>query len=248
MSCQPKSIFKVYNWLHSNHSCLLCDEPGDQPLPICLACERDLPWLLTGCRVCAEPLGGPDLTCGRCLRRTPSFQRVEAPWRYAFPVDTLITRFKHQANWPFGRLLGELLARHLRDAHQNGLPRPELLLPVPLARRRQRRRGFNQAALLARWLGRNLHTPWKEDWLQRPLETDAQQALDARARQRNLRQAFALSPRAAVEGRHIALVDDVLTTGATCEALARLLRQAGAVRVDVYCLARTPRPEAGLQC
>jgi len=170
------------------------------------------------------------------------FARVEAPWRYAFPVDALITRFKHQGAWPLGRLLGELLAEHLRHAHLEGLPRPDLLLPVPLAGPRLRQRGFNQAALLARWLGAALHIPVHDDLLQRPRDTTAQQQLDAAARRRNLRSAFALADPRAVAGRHLALVDDVLTTGATAEALASLLRKAGATRVDVYCLARTPAP------
>ena len=117
--------------------------------------------------------------------------------------------------------------------------------PVPLARRRQRRRGFNQAQMLADWLGRRLQLPVHGDWLQRRLDTPAQQGLDAATRKRNLRQAFALDAGAELAGRHLALVDDVLTTGATAGILARLLRRAGAARVDVYCLARTPRPGDG---
>ena len=190
------------------------------------------------------PLSGEGLLCGECLRRTPGFSRVEAPWRYAFPVDTLITRFKHQARWPYGRLLGELLSNHLRHAFSEGLPRPDLLLPVPLGHKRERQRGFNQAALLARWLNKALQLPVEERWLLRPHDTAAQQELDARTRRNNLRHAFALAPQAKVHGRHLALIDDVLTTGATCEALARLLRRSGAARVDVYCLARTPKPGA----
>ncbi|MNN20789.1 DNA utilization protein GntX [compost metagenome] len=193
--------------------------------------------------MCALPLPADGLVCAHCLRRAPSFQRVEAPWRYAFPLDALITRFKHQSAWPFGRLLGALLAEHLRHAYLEGLPRPELLLPVPLARPRLRRRGFNQAALLAQWLTAALQLPVREDLLLRPRDTPAQQQLDAAARRRNLRHAFALADPAAIAGRRVAIVDDVLTTGATAEALSSLLRRAGAVRVDVYCLARTPAPD-----
>lgn len=244
MSCQPKRKQKVYNWLRSIHFCLLCGERSDDPWPICTPCERELPWLTANCRVCALPLGSTaGMLCGECLRRQPAFSRVEAPWRYAFPIDSVITRFKHQAHWPLGRLLGELLARHLKHAYQDGLPRPERLLPVPLGRKRQRERGFNQATLLARWLSKPLSLPVEESWLLRAQETVAQQNLDARARRTNLRRAFVLAPGADVAGRHLAVVDDVLTTGATSEALARLLLSAGARRVDVYCLARTPKPD-----
>ncbi|MNF02044.1 DNA utilization protein GntX [compost metagenome] len=85
--------------------------------------------------------------------------------------------------------------------------------------------------------------PCEEHLLRRTQDTTAQQALDAKSRRRNLRQAFALAPQAALRNRHLALVDDVLTTGATAQALAALLLDAGAARVDVYCLARTPKPD-----
>jgi ComF family protein len=120
--------------------------------------------------------------------------------------------------------------------------RPDCLLPVPLARKRLRERGFNQAAMLARWLSNDLNIPYDEHLLLRPHETVAQQDLDAKTRQRNLLQAFALAEGAQVKGRHLALIDDVLTTGATANSLARLLMDAGARQVDVYCLARTPKP------
>src|SRR5690606_13911464 len=139
-----------------------------------------------------------------CQKRPPAFNRVEAVWRYAFPVDSLITRFKHQARWPLGRLLAELLAQHLQHAFAEGLPRPDLLLPVPLGRRRLRQRGFNQAQMLAAWLGAELRLPSEERWLLRTREGAHQQELDAAARRRNLRDAFALPAGATVAGRHLA--------------------------------------------
>lgn len=228
-------------WLQQQRYCLLCDEPTDHHHAICTACEAELPWLDAQCRVCAEPLPVADTICGNCQRKPPAFDRVQAPWRYAFPVDSLITRFKHQSQWPYGRLLGELLAEHLRHAYDNGLPRPDALLPVPMARRRQRQRGFNQAQMLADWLGRELDLPVFSHLLSRTLDTPAQQGLDARTRKRNLRRAFSLAEADCVVGKHLALIDDVLTTGATAEMLARLLARAGARRIDVYCLARTAR-------
>lgn len=242
MRCQPNPQHQVYNWLKNEQSCLLCDESTDGGSAICASCEAELPWLGEHCQVCALPLPNHGLSCGACLRKPPSFTRVEVPWRYAFPVDSLITRFKHQAKWPMGRLLGELLSQHLHHSFDEGLPRPDLLLPVPLAAKRQRQRGFNQAALLAQWIAEPLQLPWQVHWLQRRIDTPAQQQLDAATRKRNLRRAFAMSPSAQIDGLHLALVDDVLTTGATAESLARLLKKAGAARVDVYCLARTPKP------
>ncbi|MDX1369258.1 ComF family protein [Pseudomonas sp.] len=242
MRCQPDDPSQVYNWLKNKQRCALCDEPADTPHSLCVSCESELPWLGARCQVCALPLPHAGLTCGGCLRRPPRFDRVEAPWRYAFPVDSLITRFKHQAKWPLGRLLGELLSHHLQHAFDEGLAQPDLLLPVPLAERRQRQRGFNQAALLAQWLSEQLQLPVQQHWLQRVIDTPAQQQLDAATRKRNLRRAFALAPASQVSGLHLALVDDVLTTGATAESLARLLKKAGAARVDIYCLARTPKP------
>lgn len=242
MRCQPNPQRQVYNWLKSKHICLLCDEAADAAPAICTNCEAELPWLGEHCQVCALPLPSQGLVCGACLKKPPSFNKVEVPWRYAFPIDSLITRFKHQAKWPLGRLLGELLSQHLQHAFDEGLPRPDLLLPVPLADRRQRQRGFNQAGLLTEWLSANLHLPLQAHWLLRVIDTPAQQQLDASMRKRNLRKAFALAPDSSVSGRHVALVDDVLTTGATAESLARLLKKAGAARVDVYCLARTPKP------
>jgi ComF family protein len=221
---------------------LLCAEPAEENIPICMACETELPWLGDHCQTCALPLPGTGLTCGQCLKQPPAFERVAAPWAYSFPLDTLITRFKHSAKWPFGRLLADLLAQYLQHRFDEDLNRPDALVPVPLATKRLRQRGFNQAAMLARWLGGHLDIPCDETLLLRTQDTSAQQDLNAEARKKNLRNAFALIPGAQIKGRHLALVDDVLTTGATAQALARLLMDAGAARVDVYCLARTPKP------
>lgn len=232
----------VYNWLKYEHPCQLCDERCEASQSLCGPCKAELPWLEGQCSICALPLETNGLICGQCLKRPPTFDHVAVPWRFAFPVDSLITRFKHQSRWPLGRLLAEHLARYLQHRFDEGLPRPDILLPVPLARKRLRQRGFNQAQMLANWLSPVLNVPVRNELLQRIQDTQSQQELDAASRRRNLRQAFALSDERQVVGRHVAVIDDVLTTGATAEALARLLKRAGAVRVDIYCLARTPKP------
>lgn len=243
MHCQLGYKHQVYNWLKNEHTCLICDETTESAHCVCNVCETELPWLLDQCDVCALPLPMEGLTCGQCQKKPPAFKHVIAPWSYSFPVDSLISRFKHQARWPLGHMLARLLAQHVQHRFDNtDLARPDCLLPVPLARKRLRERGYNQALMLARWLSQDLGIAHDEQLLLRPHETLAQQALDAKTRQRNLRGAFALCANAQVQGRHFALVDDVLTTGATAHSLSRLLISAGARRVDVYCLARTPKP------
>lgn len=231
----------VYKCSIFERFCLLCDEPCDTRHDLCSDCEAELPWLDSQCTRCAVPLPGHSLLCGDCLRREPAFDQVVAPWRFDFPIDSLIHHFKHRADWPSGRVMAGQLAVHLQHAYAEGLPRPARLLPVPLSRQRQRQRGFNQAQMLVDWLSDLLGIPGDTRLLQRPQDTQAQQQLDANARRRNLRQAFTLRPHGVLPA-HLALVDDVMTTGATAEALARLLKAAGAQRVDLYCLARTPKP------
>lgn len=240
MHCQPIRNSLVNIWLNNNQMCLLCGRQGEQPLALCLDCETELPWLAGGCDQCALP--GPAGLCPACRLQPPPFSQVEAPLAYAFPVDALVARFKHQARWPLGRLLGALLSRHLQHRYSAGLPRPEVLLPVPLARKRLRQRGFNQAQMLAGWLAKALGLAVDNRQLLRPRETLAQQRLLLAERQYNLNGAFALAAPTQLRGRHVALVDDVMTSGATARVLASLLRDAGAARVDVYCLARTPKP------
>ncbi len=243
MHCQPGYKHQVYIWSKNIQTCLICDEATETADCVCNVCETELPWLMEHCQTCALPLAMDGLICGQCLKQPPAFKQVIAPWTYSFPVDTLISRFKHQARWPLGHLLGHLLGKYLQHRFDNHeLIRPDALLPVPMASQRLRERGYNQALMLARWLSADLTLPCNEHVLLRPHETLAQQHLDAKSRKRNLLNAFALAPDAQVQDRHFALVDDVLTTGATAHSLARLLISAGARQVDVYCLARTPKP------
>ncbi|MGE8304156.1 MAG: ComF family protein [Pseudomonas kermanshahensis] len=242
MNCQPNLKALVYNCTNNNQICLLCDTPAEQAYPLCVACEQELPWLADHCLRCALPLPMANLTCAQCCRRSPAFEHVVALWHYGFPVDTLISRFKHNRQWPMGRLMAELLGHDLQHRYAEGLMQPDLLLPVPLAKRRLRERGFNQAGMLTRWLSAQLGIGCDERLLLRTRETPAQQHLNAKARRRNLRQAFCVAGHTSLQGRHVAVIDDVLTTGATAQAIAEVLAKAGARRVDVYCLARTPKP------
>jgi len=207
-----------------------------------MPCERELPWLIDQCERCALPMPMSGLICGACNRHPPAFNDVIAPWLYDFPIDALVTRFKHQGRWQSGRLLAGLWGDTLHQRFNDGLRRPDVLIPVPLDKKRLRQRGFNQAAMLANWLGARLGLPVDERVIRRVKETPSQQGLDAKARKRNLASAFALKDATLIFGKHLALIDDVLTTGSTANALAELLLKAGAQSVDVYCLARTPKP------
>lgn len=219
--------------------CELCDEPCPSPIALCQPCRHELPWLHHCCVCCALPLSQAGLYCGACLKQPPAFHQAIMPWRYAFPVDRLITAFKHQSRWPYGRLLAQLFAQELTRRYSQGLSKPDLLVPTPLSRARLRTRGFNQSQMLSQWLADALTLPVAYP-LQRCRDTAAQQGLDANARRKNLRGAFRLE--GSVAGLHVALIDDVLTTGATADAMAKVLLKAKARQVDIYCLARTPAP------
>lgn len=172
--------------------------------------------------------------------------RLIAPLRYEFPLDSLITRFKFHHDLAAGLLLAELLADALAmtwpESDQNSTERPDLLVPVPLHDKRLRERGFNQALELAKRIAPRLGLPIDHTALGRRRATQAQSELAAKARRRNVHDAFIAEP-TRVTDCHILLIDDVATTTATAEECARALKVAGARSVSVGVIARAPSPK-----
>ena len=198
----------------------------------------ELPWLTSGCHQCAQPVTAlaPGNRCGACQRRPPAFDATTALFHYRPPVDYLLKRLKFASDLSIAPLLGSLLARQL-GLRQT--PLPGLLVPVPLHHSRVRERGFNQATELARALGKQLHIPMAQRLCRRQRRTEAQSRLPPAARRLNLRNAFTVS--GAPDNRHIAIIDDVMTTGHTANELARVLKQAGAECIEVWVIARSGR-------
>lgn len=213
--------------------CLLCGA-GAADDGLCAACRAEWPHNTCCCARCAEPLAQATPLCGRCLSHAPPWDAAWAPFRYAWPLDVLEARFKFGQSLAAGRTLA---AQWVAQTPPRLLP--QALLPVPLHIARLRRRGYNQALELALALGRTLQIPVHAQALQRTRATIAQTDLDRIARRRNVRGAFALAPGYAPPA-HVAVLDDVLTTGATVAECARVLRRAGVARVDVWALARAP--------
>lgn len=228
-----KCIDNILSLLYADH-CDLCGAPARNAL--CDGCREALPFNHHRCRHCALPLppGNPVPCCGRCSRSHWIEQSV-IPLRYESPVDHLVGPFKFNGRLRHSRLLGDLM---LEAVQQAGGPLPEQLLPIPLHPTRLRQRGYNQSLELARPLARKLGIRLTPDSCFRVLDTRPQADLPRRQRLRNLRGAFRLS--GPLEANHVALVDDVVTTGSTVNELARLLCRAGVGRVDVWAVARTP--------
>ena len=234
----------VYNWIESAliglypPVCLLCGADGHGQRDLCGGCAADLPANTNPCPRCAEPLppgARPGTPCGRCVRHPPPFASCHAPYLYEPPVDWLVGRLKFHGRLAAGRLLATLLGDRLPAG---ATPRPDLVVPMPLHADRLRTRGFNQATELARPLSHRLAVPLATDLVFRTRGGAPQSRLAQGLRHANVRGAFAV--RAPLAGRHVAVVDDVVTTGATAAELARTLLRAGASRVDVWAVARTP--------
>ncbi len=207
--------------------CLLCGGRGDG---VCPGCLGEFPFIEGACRRCALPLEAGEV-CGRCLKHPPAFHSAFAPFHYAFPVRELILALKFHRQLHLAPVLGRLMAEALatRDL-------PERLLPVPLHPKRLRERGYNQALELARPIARTLGIPLETRACLRVRPTPAQAGLPARRRRVNVAGAFRLAR--PLQARHVAVVDDVVTTGSTVQALALELIRGGAERVEVWSLSR----------
>ncbi|MEW5862801.1 MAG: ComF family protein [Pseudomonadota bacterium] len=216
-------------------ACYLCR--GAARALLCPACAADLPRIGGGrCPRCALASPG-GAVCGRCLARPPAYDAAVAALEYRFPADVLVQQLKFAGELALAPLLGELLAAAVAAG---GAPRPDCVVPVPLARSRLVARGCNQAMEIARAAARALAVPVRPELCERVRETPAQVDLPLARRAANVRGAFACPGLAA--GLSIAVVDDVMTSGATLDEIARTLKAAGAARVVSWVVARTPPP------
>ncbi len=222
----------VQSWLRPQ-ACLACQGGTTDGQDFCSGCATTLPHLGPACPQCAAPydLGAHAAVCGRCQTEAPAYTASRALFRYAFPVDRMIQGLKYHGQLHNARVLGELLATRLA-----GQSAPDCILPVPLHRARLRERGYNQSLELARVVARTLNVILDYRSLRRTRPTASQTGLPLDERARNVREAFALAPD--FSARRVAIVDDVMTSGHTVNAVAKCLRGAGVEEVEVWVVAR----------
>lgn len=209
-------------------SCLLC--AADSLEAVCPACADDLPRLHSGCPQCAETTSHGE-HCGRCLQTPPAFDRTLALFAYEFPVDQMVQMLKYGQRLILAHWFGEALARHCGDLKAGAV------VPMPLHPDKLRQRGFNQALEIARLLATELALPLRSSACQRTRATHTQTDLPLKERPDNVRNAFFCADR--LDGQHLLLVDDVMTTGASLHECAKALKQVGADRVTAVVVGRT---------
>jgi len=208
--------------------CLLCGEESGPEL-LCAACAAELPALAEHCPQCALP-SRAGAVCGSCLDRPPHYDRTLALWRYEFPCDQLVQALKYRARLALAGFFARSLA-------SRPLPEVDLVVPMPLHPKRLAERGFNQALEIARGVARHLGRPIEPRGVLRVKDTLPQTKLPYEERAKNVRGAFLC--KLDLSGASVAVVDDVMTTGATLNELARALKRAGATRVENFVIART---------
>jgi len=224
-------------------SCALCGTAGRDNL--CEACRaRHFGRQPQRCLQCGLPLAGgaagAPQRCGACLHAPPHFDATVTATDYAAPADHLVLALKFGGQLALAPLLGHMLRDAMLRQQDGGMP--ALLTVVPLGERRLAERGFNQALEIAKPLARAIGVPLAPALIERTRDTAMQARLPTDARRRNVRRAFVLAEgdEALVRGRHVAVVDDVLTTGRTLDEIAAVLKRHGAARVTNLVFARTP--------
>lgn len=225
--------------------CLLCQARLRRDTAFCNECEDLLPYTQSVCVTCAAQLPADNINpavCGRCLRQRPAFDQTLALYSYSPPIVQLIVAMKFHQKLHIARALGTRLADRLQQITLTKPPRKpiDLIMPIPLHNHRLRSRGYNQALELARPIARRLQIPVDPYLLKRTRATAPQTTLSPKHRRDNVRNAFAISSKAKefIKGKHIALIDDVMTTGHTVNAAAGCLKKAGVNRVEIWVIAR----------
>jgi ComF family protein len=218
----------------NNKSAIICDD-----------CHQRLPHSKNTCFSCGLPLADRSshkdesasallIPCGECLKNSPPYDKTLSAFHYETPVNDMITQLKYSAQFQCLPLLCEYLSEKIIQHYQN-INLPELILPVPLHPKKRQLRGYNQSQLIASKLSKQLNIKLNHQGILRIKKTNAQSGLDSVERKRNMKNAFQINTELP---KHIAIVDDVVTTGTTVSELSKQARQHGATQIDIWCLAR----------
>jgi ComF family protein len=206
-------------------------------MDLCNACETDLPWNTHSCDYCSLPLSPPDTLCGQCISDRPAFSALLTAFKYQFPVNRLISRFKDQRQLAAGEVLSQLLVNRHRSSIELLSDESTIIAPVPLHWWRRQRRGFNQSAIIASIIAAGSRAELDTRLLTRRRYTPDQKLLGVTDRNANVRGAFYCSSQ--LSGKRVLLVDDVVTSRATVNECTEVLYRCGASDVAVLALART---------
>lgn len=225
-------IHRLFNLLLPN-TCALCAKVTTSSLSLCSDCRNELPILANNCSKCAQFLPDGQKLCGSCLNKPPPFDQVIASFSYQKPLIQLIIRLKFKRELYLGKTLGSLF---LEELEKKFLTKPDLILPIPLHNKRLQERGFNQAVEIARPIAKSLRLPLDLTGATRIKETTAQSQLSSFDRKKNMQSAFCIKRN--YQGKTIAVFDDVMTTGHTMRSFCEALKEKGAKRIEVWCIAR----------
>lgn len=229
---------KLSNWLLP-YSCILCSNNSGRYQDLCEQCLQTLPVPTTCCQKCALPLFATQSTdlCGECLKHPPAYDRIHALYLYQMPLPKLILELKFNHALVIANVLGELMADKIENTWYKNKPLPDLIIPIPLHRKRLKERGFNQALEIARPIAKAIQRPLNLTGCQRIKPTEPQATLPAEKRKMNIKEAFVIKHD--FKGLRVAILDDVLTTGNTINEFCKTLKQQGVATMDVWCCARS---------
>jgi len=226
---------KIINLLLPNQ-CILCQANSERSLSLCLDCEKELPWNDKACPRCGKGITSIDQSlCGICLSHPPPYHGCIAAFRYQAPISDWISGMKFHDKWHYSQILGKLFAKTLQRTLEKK-DYPELIIPVPLHQKRLRKRGFNQALEIAKPIAKLLNIPIDIKSIQRIKNTQPQSELSAKDRCSNIRNAFKINTK--IKASHIAIVDDVITTGNTINEFTNIVKKNGVQRIDVWACSR----------
>ncbi len=215
--------------------CMLCDANGLEEITICPDCLKELPFIKTACIKCGIPLPRAEI-CPRCQNHPPPYSLTYTALLYRRPIRELVLRMKFSDDLMVAELLGELLVQALL---RNEAALPDLIIPVPLHKKRLELRGYNQAAEIGKYLSKKLKVDLEQHIVTRNRNTEAQTELKNNSeRKKNVSGSF--TTKAVLDEKHVVILDDVITTGATVTEVSKTVKLAGAKRIDVWAVARTP--------